>query len=197
MRDEYANSAQGGHPTVQLLEIRPIRLFPVADVSCKVGVFSPPLLLLLQLLLLLPPALHHLSHPSLQQSMPPHDAAASCYHHLTLLLPPFPPPSSSLLQIAPSVDGSLHGSWNPPWTSGIIALVVIVAVLAGILLEGLMLSHRYECPHLWWPQVLKPAYNAASVFGHAGYYPFWCMLHATCRHFLLLVPCDMTSLSSP
>ena len=57
------------------------------------------------------------------------------------------PPSSSL-QIAPSAGGFLHGSWNPPWTAGIIALVVIVAVLAGILLEGLMLSHRYESPHL-------------------------------------------------
>ena len=52
------------------------------------------------------------------------------------------------MQIAPSVGGSLHGSWNPPWTAGVIALVVIVAALAGVLLEGLMLSHRYECPHM-------------------------------------------------
>ena len=59
-----------------------------------------------------------------------------------------PAGDSSLLQIAPSVGGSLHGSWNPPWTAGVIALVVIVAALAGVLLEGLMLSHRYECPHM-------------------------------------------------
>ena len=64
------------------------------------------------------------------------------------MIPPGDPSPPPTLQIAPSVGGSLHGSWNPPWTSGIIALVVIVAVLAGILLEGLMLSHRYECPHM-------------------------------------------------
>ena len=71
-----------------------------------------------------------------------------------LMTPPLLPCLLLHLQIAPSAGGFLHGSWNPPWTSGIIALVVIMAVLAGILLEELLLSHRYECPvyTLGWSQ---------------------------------------------